>query len=477
VRYEPHDKATWGLGGQAYTFDFDPNRIGNGSGFLVAGAGGSKTVCFLSICLEWSGSLVVHDPAREIAPQVCAYRESLGRTVVLLDPKATDHRGSVNVMEKFDSTSPDVQSAVEDLAATLALYDPATSDDWVAYSKDFIQLLLGAEVFEHAPAKDAKPTLRAVYGRFAKGPAWLSKEYIPGLAEHAGSLWVRQMAARFNGVGTPEGLAPETWTSITNKTATALGWLGNESLCALVSDSTMSLDDLPRGKLDVFIQLGKQKSSSMPARILVEAFVGAMKAADGHHDERCLFLLDEAHGLCKGGFEEVQWVLTEGRKFGLSVLLGLQSEKQLNDCFGDNGAAMWRDSSAIRGYACTRDYETAKRLSDAIGTYTALEYSDSENTSSSESEQEKQGGLFSQGSGKSRSASDSRGRSVKPVKRDLISPQEIMDLRDDVGIFLITGCKPAIGSRAISYRRKEMVAKLGANRFAAKAAARANGEA
>lgn len=466
VKFDPRDKGTWGLGGQACTFDFDPDRIGSGHMIFVSGSGGYKTVSItVPAGLAWRGSLVVHDPSREAGPMLADYRESLGRKVVLLDPQATERKGAINVMEPIDKDSPTAQIEIRALAATLGMYEPGKSDSWVEYRVDLIETLLAAEVFEHAGPAGRAPTLRAVYARFAKGPKWLSDEYLAGMAQHAESLYVRQKAARF------VGMAAETWTSITNGTATVLSWLGTESLCALVSDATFSLSDLPKGNLDVFVQipLAVLRSTPSVSKVVIESLVGAMEAADGHHEERCLFLLDEAYQLLKGGgIGALERSLNVGRKAGVSVALLLQSESQLAGAFGAEEAQMWLDGVALRVYSCQNEYTAAKALSDACGSFTALEYSESENTSESESDQP-DGGAF--GSKKSKSLSDSRGRSVKPVKRALISPEEVMGMREDEGLFFVRGCRPFRASRPIFFRRPEMAGKVGHNRYAAKAAA------
>ena len=466
VKFNPRDPSTWGKGGQGFTFDFDPDRIGSGHSIFVAGSGGFKTQSTtLPAGLTWRGSLVVHDPSREAGPMLCDFRESLGRKVVFLDPQATDRRGAINVMEPINPSSLTAQIEIRALAATLGGLEPGKSDTWVEYRVDLIETLLAAEVYEHSAQAGKAPTLRAMYARFAKGPKWLLDEYLAGMAQHAESLYVRQKAARFM------GMAPETWTSITNGAASALSWLGTESLCALVSDATFSLADLPKGHLDIFVQIPLSVLRSSPAvsKTIIEALVGAMEAADGNHEERCLFVLDEAYQLIKGGgIGALERALNVGRKAGVSIALLLQSESQLADAFGAEQAKMWLDGVALRSYACTSEYTAAKALSDALGCYTAIEFSESENTSESESNSPA-GGMF--GNNKSKSSSDSRGRSSKPVKKNLMTPEEVMGMREDESILFVRGCRPFRASRPISFRRPEMAELIGHNRYAAKAAA------
>jgi type IV secretion system protein VirD4 len=59
---------------------------------------------------------------------------------------------------------------------------------------------------------------------------------------------------------------------------------------------------------------------------------------------------------------------------------------------------------------------------------------------------------------------------MQEIGRPLIRKSELMsDVRGDEGFVVVRGCPPLRCGRAIYFRRPEMVAKVGANRFYKKA--------
>jgi type IV secretion system protein VirD4 len=107
-----------------------------------------------------------------------------------------------------------------------------------------------------------------------------------------------------------------------------------------------------------------------------------------------------------------------------------------------------------RAYAAVKDLDTARELSATIGEYSVLSWSEGQNT----------GSLGRRIEARSRS----RGQVVTYTEsgRPLIWPEEIMhDLREDTQIVIPRKGRPVVCGRAIYFRRPELKARVGANRF------------
>lgn len=82
----PDDKTTWGQGGQHSKLCFSA-QFGSTHGLVFAGSGGFKTTAIVvPTALNWTGSLVVLDPSKEVQPMVATARASQSRTIHVLDP-------------------------------------------------------------------------------------------------------------------------------------------------------------------------------------------------------------------------------------------------------------------------------------------------------------------------------------------------------------------------------------------------------
>ena len=121
---------------------------------------------------------------------------------------------------------------------------------------------------------------------------------------------------------------------------------------------------------------------------------------------------------------------------------------RLTQQWGEGGKAAWENAS-FRAYAAVASPEQAKALSEACGEHGILTASES----------------TSRGTRWLAPASRSTGTQRSERSRRLITPSEILaDARSDEQLVFVTGRKPL--RCALYFRRSEMSAKVGANRFA-----------
>ncbi|RWK21935.1 type IV secretory system conjugative DNA transfer family protein, partial [Mesorhizobium sp.] len=158
---------------------------------------------------------------------------------------------------------------------------------------------------------------------------------------------------------------------------------------------------------------------------------------------KTLFLLDEVARL--GYLRILETARDAGRKYGISLTLIFQSIGQMREAYGGRDASSkWFESASWISFSAINDPETAEYLSKRCGD-TTVEV-DQTNRSS---------GM----------RGSSRSRSKQLNRRPLILPHEVMRMRADEQIVFTAGNPPLRCGRAIWFRRDDMKACVGTNRF------------
>ena len=448
--FDPKVRATWGQGGRAplatFKLNFESTHM-----LMFAGSGGFKTTSsVVPTALRYTGSMVVLDPACEVAALVQAARGRLKprRRIVVLDPTAP-----LETIQGFNVLAP-------------LLHSPNQAADAVAFAKllcgegsgkeggaaEYFQAqahnlmtgllltVLTSDAFEH------DRTLRALRSLTSLSETDL-KARLKEIVSETSVRLVRETLAPF------VGMADQTFTGIASTVAKDTQWLSLESYAALVAGSTFEASDLPGGALDVFIQVPGEILKSYPAvgRVIIGSLTRAMVQASGRHAKRVLFCLDEADLL--GRMNILEEARDRGRKYGITLMLLYQSVGQLEHHFGKEGATSWFEGVSLVSYAAVKSMETAKHLSERCGDTTIRVENQSHGTSM----------LFGP---LSPSAAGKGTQSFSLQKRPLILPHEIVQgLRADEQIVLIRGYPPIRMGRAIYFRRPEMLAAAGDAKF------------
>ena len=144
-----------------------------------------------------------------------------------------------------------------------------------------------------------------------------------------------------------------------------------------------------------------------------------------------------------------------GRKYGITLVMLYQSEGQLREQWGEGGKSAWFESASWRSYAAIGSLEQARAVSEALGEHGVV--LSSETSTRGKSARPLEIGTASTGASEQRSE---RGRRLATVSEILA------DARADEQFVFVQGRKPLRCGRAIYFRRPEMVARVGENRFA-----------
>jgi len=448
VAFDPADRRTWGQGGKRELL-IDPCVQGSGHSLIIAGSGAFKSQCALVTGIHWTGSAVFLDPACEIGEALAPAREAMGHDVFCLSPETAFECGT-NVLQWIDIDDPLATTHVRSVVGWITGETPSdrnsgSSEFFKSRGRSLIACLLADMLWNPDLDWDTK-TLRTLRKGLAT-PEKGMRKLLKSIHETSSSLLARDLA------GTLYDITNETFSGIYATADEATSWLSNPSYAALVSGDTFRCSDLTDGKTTVFLQipLGSLLNTPAVARVLVGALLNAVYQANGEMDGKVLFSLDEAVTL--GSMQVLAQARDTGRKFGIVLQLLFQSSGQIEAAWGREGRRSWADGVSWRGYAAIQDNDTAKELSDALGTYGVLATSKGTNRGSSA------------GSGLFGNSSRGQNESQHEIKRPLMFPYELLQARTDEMFVLARGQKPMRLGRAIAFRRPEIQAELGENRF------------
>ncbi|ASP83011.1 Ti-type conjugative transfer system protein TraG [Sinorhizobium meliloti] len=437
--FRADDPETWGAGGKSPLLCFD-GSFGSSHGIVFAGSGGFKTTSVtIPTALKWGGALVVLDPSNEVAPMIHEHRKGAARFIRILDPKEPETGfNALDWIGQFGGTK-------EEDIASVASWIMSDSGGMRGVRDDFfrasaLQLLtaLLADVCLSGHTGPENQTLRQVRANLAE-PEPKLRERLQSIYDNSNSDFVKENVAAF------VNMTPETFSGVYANAVKETHWLSYSNYAALVSGSTFSTDALAAGKTDVFINIDLKtlETHSGLARVIIGSFLNAIYNRDGEVEGRALFLLDEVARL--GYMRILETARDAGRKYGITLTMIYQSIGQMRETYGGRDAASkWFESASWISFAAINDPETADYISKRCG-MTTVE--------------------IAQVSRSFQAKGSSRTRSKQLAARPLIQAHEVLRMRADEQIVFTAGNAPLRCGRAIWFRRDDMKACVGTNRF------------
>ncbi|ALE03013.1 Type IV secretion system protein VirD4 [Bartonella ancashensis] len=447
IPFSPKDKATWGKGGKAplLTFNLD---FGSTHMMFFAGSGGYKTTStVIPTCLTYPGSVICLDPSTEVAPIVKFARKKMNnRNVIVLDPNSILTK-NFNVLDwLLDDSVPRAQREANIVGfAKLLLTDKKSENSSAEYfstqAHNLLTALLAHVIFSEE-YKDSERNLRTLRAILSQSETAIIAQ-LRIIQETSFSPFVREMVGIFT------EMADQTFSGVYTTASKDTQWLSLSNYADLVCGNDFASSDITKGNVDVFLNLPASMLNSYPGigRVIIGAFLNAMVMADGDYKKRVLFVLDEIDLL--GYMNILEEARDRGRKYGISLMLFYQSYGQLVNHFGESGARSWFESCSFVSYAAIKDLHTAKDISERCGQMTV-----------------EVKGI----SRPRRFAFTKNSYNINYQQRALILPHEVIqEMRQDEQIILMQGHPPLRCGRSVYFRRKDMLASAGQNRFAPKA--------
>jgi type IV secretion system protein VirD4 len=437
--FRADDPETWGAGGKSPLLCFD-GSFGSSHGIIFAGSGGFKTTSVtIPTALKWGGGLIVLDPSNEVAPMVREHRKSAARFTRILDPKEPETGfNALDWIGCFGGTKEEDIASVASWIMSDSGSARGIRDDFFRASALQLLTALIADVCLSGHTNQEHQTLRQVRSNLAE-PEPKLRERLQEIYDNSNSDFVKENVAAF------VNMTPETFSGVYANAVKETHWLSYTNYAALVSGSTFSTDALANGKTDVFINIDLKtlETHSGLARVIIGSFLNAIYNRDGAVKGRALFLLDEVARL--GYMRILETARDAGRKYGITLTMIYQSIGQMRETYGGRDAASkWFESASWISFAAINDPDTADYISKRCG-MTTVE--------------------IDQVSRSSQAKGSSRTRSKQLAARPLIQAHEVLRMRADEQIVFTAGNAPLRCGRAIWFRRDDMKACVGTNRF------------
>jgi type IV secretion system protein VirD4 len=437
--FRADNKQSWGAGGASPLLCFD-GSFGSSHGIVFAGSGGFKTTSVtIPTALKWGGGLVVLDLSSEVAPMVIEHRRKAGRKVVVLDP-STPGIGfnALDWIGWYGGNAEEDISAVASWIMSDSGRAAGVRDDFFRASGLQLLTAMIADVCLSGHTERDRRTLRQVRANLAE-PEPKLRARLQEIYDNSESDFVRENVAAF------VNMTPETFSGVYANAVKETHWLSYPNYAALVSGSTFWTDELADGQTDVFINIDLKalETHAGLARVVIGSFLNAIYNRNGAMKGRTLFLLDEAARL--GYMRILETARDAGRKYGITLTMIFQSLGQMREAYGGRDAtSKWFESASWISFSAINDPDTADYISKRCGD-TTVEVDQTNRSSGMKG--------------------SSRSRSKQLNRRPLILPHEVLRMRADEQIVFTSGNAPLRCGRAVWFRREDMKACVGENRF------------
>ncbi len=418
--------------GPAHLLTLAPTRAGKGVGTVIPNL------------LAAERSVLVIDPKGENARITWAAREDMG-AVHVLDPFGVSGRPSAayNPLDRLSADSPDLSEDATSLADALVV-DPASQVGDAHWNEEAKAFLSGLIMFCVAHEEPARRNLGAVREYLTLPP-----DRVKALLElmqdsDAADGLVARAANRFAGKAEREA------ASVLSNAQRHTHFLDSPRIAKCMARSDFQFSDLRHRITSVFLVLPPNRldAYSRWLRLLVsqalqdiarDAEVSATPAGPQNPQiaaqrpvERLnrptLFLLDEFAAL--GRLEAVERAMGLMAGYGLQLWPILQDMSQLRDLYGQR-ASTFVANAGVQQVFGVNDYETAKWLSQTMG----------------------QGTIGYQTQNFKPDDMPTTGTSI--TGRDLLTPDEIMQLPPELQLLRVQGQPTAIAGKLRYYADRE----------------------
>jgi type IV secretion system protein VirD4 len=391
-----------------------PTRTGKGVSFVIPNG------------LAWPGSMVTLDIKSENLKSFGAARKAKGDAVFVFAPgSASSHR-----YNPLDYVRPGPEMATD--CANIASFLVATGsveNEWTLAARKTVAALLGYVMtsIHFQKARHIRSAVRVI----STGHDIADVLKTIGATENDGTVpsWVLDAFNQF--VAIPDRTRGSVMFNVNNAFAP---W-DSPLICAATETSDFDIRDLRRRRMSIFIgsPLADLESYRPLIRILFQqihdVLMRELPGADEPH--QVLLLLDEFYAL--GRMTSLASKIAVSAGYGFRMAIVLQNISQLDETYGKAMRETLVAGAALKLFVAINDNETAKYVSDALGTYTATHTTK----------------MMGVGLSQSRV---SLGHMAVPLRR----PQELTRMPKDKSILLVANARPFEIGKVYFFRDRQM---------------------
>jgi len=391
-----------------------PTRTGKGVSFVIPNG------------LAWPGSMVTLDIKSENLKAFGAARAARGDAVFVFAPgSGASHR--YNPLD-YVRSGPEMATDCANIASFLVA-TASVENEWTLAARKTVAALLGYVMtsIHFETARHIRSAVRVI--STGHDIADVLKTIVA--TENDGSVpsWVLDAFNQF--VAIPDRTRGSVMFNVNNAFAP---W-DSPLICAATETSDFDIRDLRRKRMSIFIgsPLADLESYRPLIRILFQqihdVLMRNLPGADEPH--QVLLLLDEFYALGKMSSLASKIAVSAGYGFRMAIVL--QNISQLDETYGKAMRETLVAGAALKLFVAINDNETAKYVSDALGTFTATHTTKM------------------MGAGLSQSRV-SLGHMAAPLRR----PQELTRMPKDKSILLVANARPFEIGKLYFFRDRRM---------------------
>ncbi len=419
---------------------------------IVAPVGAGKStglvVPFLLTCED---SCVVVDFKGELASITAERRRRMGHKIAILDPFSVvggKLKRRSDTFNPFDFIPPNEQALDEcrDLAEALVIRGIGTNES--PHWPDSAEAVIGAIA-----------ATVAIYGQKDKGTRSLqdARDILahPPKFDIAKKLMLEHggMLARWG--GQLQHYQGEELGSVMTTSNRFLRFLDTPAIAENTRRSSFDPAGLRKGKMTIYLVLPPEhmRAQSALLRMWISSMFRACVRGGLGESRKVHFILDEAAAL--GHMDALDDAVDKYRGYGVRLQFYYQSLGQLKKCWPhDQGQTLLSNTSKIF-FGCN-DLQTAEFISKSLGPETIVIDSGGQNSGWSRNRGSSSGSGYSQSSGSSTSGGSSS--NWQQQTRELLKPDEVMQLDPRIAITLTPGVRP-IWTRLVRYYEEKALFK------------------
>lgn len=396
---------------------YAPSRSGKGVGLVIP------------TLLTWRDSIIILDPKGELYESTSGYARTLGYNVINLD-MGTPH-DCYNPFDELDPSDEKLFDQVDEIVNIL-LEAAKTTGDNAVFTRNAVTLLRGIILYKIK--SEGKLTLSELAYAVAgynptTGESFDMTALLAKMKDYPDSI-IRAVGSRFHKQA--EVKDNKTFQSFLVEIEKNLAIFMSPSLAQITGKSDFIMRDIVDiNKSPTALYMRIPSVDALTGRIntvskllLHNLFVnviyktGLREKVKGRWNKRCVqAMMDEFPSI--GKFDIMEKLLADAGGFGLKLYLIAQSDKQINDIYGENNSIF--DGCTHKVIFAPNEIKTAEVIGRHLGKY--WEYEKHESTSVSKT-------------GKFGKANHSVSTSYQRVEKDLLTAAEIFRLPSKSSIIL-----------------------------------------
>lgn len=408
--------------GFTHVLCFAPTRSGKGVGIVVPNL------------LNWPDSIICHDIKGENYSKTSGFRAASGQKVYFFNP--ADPNGFTHCYNCFDFVSDKPGLRVDDVQKIAHLII-AQQDFWNNEARTLFVGLVLYLMDTRSEAVTFGGVLRALRGpanfvEFIANELDTRGAQIDPVAYMALNAFIQKADKERSGVMSTLNSALELWT--------------NPLIDAATSRSDFDLRTLKKIRTTIYV--GVTPNNLKRLRPLLQVFY--QQAIDLHTTKEpdlaeepysMFYLMDEFASL--GPLTQFQDGIAFFASYRVRVLLIVQDTNQLETHYGRPGKETFLSNCAVRLTYAANSYDTAKLISNVLGTFGAK--TESESISKSLGFDMRPG-----------SKSESQSKTARP----LLLPHEVMQLPRKQEIVMVEAAPPVRAKKIVYYKDKAFKARI-----------------